>query len=117
GTTLTYHSAMASPAPGGLYEVREVEAGSWYIYGWIDVNHNGIIDDGDYYGRTPGRITSNGDTVTGVNLRVRINAGSAPSAGLAGSIGSQGRPEGSAGQGAARPVRLTLRGSTKGKGR
>ncbi len=117
GTTLTYHSAMASPAPGGLYEVREVEAGSWYVYGWIDVNHNGIIDDGDYYGRTPGRITSNGDTVTGVNLRVRINAGSAPSAGLAGSVGSQGRPEGSAGPGAARPVRLTLRGSTKGKGR
>ncbi|MGE5585551.1 MAG: S8 family peptidase [Bacillota bacterium] len=114
GTTLTYHSAMASPAPGGLYEVREVEAGSWYIYGWIDVNHNGIIDDGDYYGRTPGRITSNGDTVTGVNLRVRINAGSAPSAGLAGSAGSQGTA-GSAGSGATRPVRLTVRGSVKGR--
>ncbi|MDI7246500.1 MAG: S8 family serine peptidase [Bacillota bacterium] len=114
GTTLTYHSAMASPAPGGLYEVREVEAGSWYIYGWIDVNHNGTIDDGDYYGRTSGRVTSNGDTVTGVDLRVRINAGSAPSAGPAGSAGSQG-PAGSAGSGATRPVRLTVRGSAKGR--
>ncbi|MGE5587577.1 MAG: S8 family serine peptidase, partial [Clostridia bacterium] len=70
GTTLTYHSAVANPAPGGMYEVKDVEAGSWYIYGWIDVNRNGMIDDGDYYGRTPGRITSNGDTVTGADLTV-----------------------------------------------
>ncbi|MGE5593760.1 MAG: S8 family serine peptidase [Betaproteobacteria bacterium] len=127
GTTLTYHSAMASPAPGGLYEVRDVEAGSWYIYGWIDVNRNGMIDDGDYYGRTPGRITSNGDTVTGVDLSVRINADSVPSAKLAGASSPDsrgGRPAGSAAgaDGGARPVRLTLRGSagtssTQGKGR
>ncbi|MEW6226724.1 MAG: S8 family serine peptidase [Bacillota bacterium] len=76
GTNLTPHSDMASPVPSGMYEIRNVEAGSWYVYGWIDVNGNGMIDDGDYYGRTSGRITSNGDTVTGVDLRVRINVGS-----------------------------------------
>jgi len=132
GTTLTYHSAVASPAPGGLYEVDDVEAGSWYIYGWIDVNHNGMIDDGDYYGRTPGRITSNGDTITGVDLYVRINAGSVPTAKLAGASSPESRGGLSRGPGAGadvadgdggvRLVRLTPKGSagtssTAGKGR
>ncbi|MGE5587035.1 MAG: hypothetical protein ACM3ZO_02295, partial [Clostridia bacterium] len=86
------------------------------IYGWIDVNRNGMIDDGDYYGRTPGRITSNGDTVTGADLTVRINSGSAPSAGLAGSAGSRS-VSGSGGTGAAAgpeapsPVKLVPRSS------
>jgi serine protease len=108
GTTLTYHSAVANPAPGGLYEVRDVEAGSWYLYGWIDVNHNGMIDEGDYYGRTPGRITSNGDSVTGVDLRVRINVGSAPlsRAGAAGADAAEGE---AGADGGVRPARLTPR--------
>ncbi len=107
GTTLTRHSAVANPAPGGMYEIRNVEAGSWHIYGWIDVNHNDTIDDGDYYGRTSGRITSNGDAVTGVDLRVRINVGSATPAGSAGSTAGSGT--------AMRPVRLSVKGSSKGR--
>lgn len=82
GTNLTPRSDMASPAAGGMYEIRNVEAGSWYVYGWIDVNRNAMIDDGDYYGRTSGRITSNGDAVTGVDLYVRINVGSSASRSL-----------------------------------
>ncbi len=81
GTSLTPHSDMASPAPGGVYEIKNVEAGAWYVYGWIDVNANERVDDGDYFGRTAGRITSNGNTVTGVNLRVRLNVGSIASKG------------------------------------
>ncbi|HMA59732.1 MAG TPA: hypothetical protein VKN64_05510, partial [Halanaerobiales bacterium] len=36
----------------GAYNLNQVQSGNLYIYGWRDVNENGTIDDGDYYGRS-----------------------------------------------------------------
>ncbi len=76
GVSVTPHSSMASPAMGGSFAIGEVESGTWNVYAWLDVDADGMIDDGDYFGRTPGKIASNGDTITGVELRARINVAS-----------------------------------------
>lgn len=75
GINVTPGSNMASPVAGGLFEINNVEKGSWYIYGWIDTDNSGVIDEGDYFGRTSGKITSDGGTLTGVKLHVRPNVG------------------------------------------
>jgi serine protease len=75
GISVTPRSEMAGPVAGGFFEIRNVEKGSWYIYGWIDTNKTGVIDEGDYFGRTPSKITSNGGVLTGIELRVSPNVG------------------------------------------
>ncbi len=78
GTNVTPYSEMGSPGAGGFFEITNVEKGSWYIYGWIDTNNNGVIDEGgDYFGRTSSKITSSGGVLTGVELRVSPNVGPA----------------------------------------
>ncbi|MDK2930721.1 MAG: serine protease [Bacillota bacterium] len=56
------------PGTEGFYSITNVESGSWYVYGWIDVNRNGAIDGGDYFGRTGGKVTVSGGTVNNVNF-------------------------------------------------
>jgi|GEM_PF-1372162 len=36
----------------GSFVLNQVTAEEVYVYGWRDVNENGIIDSGDYYGRS-----------------------------------------------------------------
>jgi len=43
----------------------------------LDTNNNGVIDEGDYFGRTSSKITSSGGVLTGVELRVSPNVGPA----------------------------------------
>jgi serine protease len=75
GISVTPRSDMANPVAGGFFQTENVEKGSWYIYGWIDINNDGTVDEGDYFGRTPGKITSNDGVVTGIELRVSPNVG------------------------------------------
>ena len=42
------------------------------IYGWMDINGNGIVDEGDYFGRTSSKVTSSGGVLTGIELRVSL---------------------------------------------
>ena len=76
GTSATPHGDMGSPTAGGFFEIPNVEKGSWYIYGWIDINNNGVVDEGDYFGRTSSKVTLNGEVLTGIELRVSPNVGS-----------------------------------------
>ncbi len=76
GMSATPRSDMVSPKAGGFFEITNVENGSWYIYGWIDINGNGIVDEGDYFGRTSSKVTSSGGVLTGIELRVSPNVGS-----------------------------------------
>ncbi|HXL03901.1 MAG TPA: S8 family serine peptidase [Bacillota bacterium] len=75
GVSVTPRSEMTSPAAGGFFEIRDVEKGSWHVYGWTDINKNGVIDEGDYFGRTSSKITLTGGVLTGIELRVRPNIG------------------------------------------
>lgn len=73
--SVTPRSDMANPVLGGAFKIGNVEKGSWYVYGWIDTNNNGIIDEGDYYGRTSTKITYDTRDLTGIKLRVKPNIG------------------------------------------
>jgi len=40
----------------GSYTLNQVASEEVYIYGWRDVNDNGIIDDGDYFGKSDSEL-------------------------------------------------------------
>ncbi|HOB88660.1 MAG TPA: S8 family peptidase [Bacillota bacterium] len=74
--SITPYSDMVNPKAGGFFEITGVPKGSWYIYGWIDVNNNGAVDFGDYFGRTSGKVVFNGGTLTDIKLLARPIVGS-----------------------------------------
>jgi serine protease len=74
--SITPYSDMVNPKAGGFFEITGVPKGSWYIYGWIDVNNNGAVDFGDYFGRTSGKVVFNGGTLTDIKLFARPIVGS-----------------------------------------
>ena len=61
-----------------LYEIEDVEAGTYLLYAWSDLNSNGAIDAGDLYGAypqldAPVELTiERGDDLTGVDVPLDV---------------------------------------------
>lgn len=54
----------------GSFILNQVEADEVYVYSWRDVNENGIIDSGDYYGRSSNSLNISDNTDHYVDLNM-----------------------------------------------
>ncbi|AGB42310.1 subtilisin-like serine protease [Halobacteroides halobius DSM 5150] len=67
GSIINRTSQVTYPVANGFYSLANIEAGSWYLYGWIDVNNNNLVDKGDYFGKTDSRVSR------GLNVNLNLS--------------------------------------------
>lgn len=53
---------------GGHYQLAGVEEGRWIVAGWVDVDGDGILSIGDYYGESEPLYLRAGESLAGVDL-------------------------------------------------
>lgn len=53
GNQIKLKSQLAEVSEDGFYQLKEVEAGEWHLYAWIDLTgSDNKIEQGDYFGKT-----------------------------------------------------------------
>lgn len=69
-------SMVARVLTNGEYEIAGVRPGTGRVVGWIDINHNLIIDSGDYLGLSPEfTITNDADQIDGIRVEMSMVPG------------------------------------------
>lgn len=53
---------------GGRYQLTQVPEGQWIVAGWVDVDRDGNLSIGDYYGDSRPIFVRQGESVLGVDL-------------------------------------------------
>ncbi|MCK4257397.1 MAG: S8 family serine peptidase [Halanaerobiales bacterium] len=69
-------SPVIQVAVNGEYNLSGVHTGTGRVIGWIDVNHNLIIDSGDYFGESEEfMVTSDVDMISEIDIQVKFIEG------------------------------------------
>lgn len=58
----------AQPGPGGRFHMAKVPEGRWRLIGWIDVDGDGELSSGDYFGEFGPVVVRKGQSLTGLEL-------------------------------------------------
>lgn len=48
----------------GVFDLKNVQKGTWYLAAWIDVNSNGVLEAGDYYAEASSALLVNVNQTT-----------------------------------------------------
>jgi hypothetical protein len=79
GSSIILASDMVTVGSSGVFFITNAVPGTRSVFAWQDVNGNGLVDGGDFFGETPGVSVSPGSTTSGVTVAVtRRPAGSPP---------------------------------------
>jgi len=79
GSSIILASDMVTTGGSGVFFITNAVPGTRSVFAWQDVNGNGLVDGGDFFGETPGVSVSPGSTTSGVTVAVtRRPAGSPP---------------------------------------
>lgn len=69
-------SSVAQVQTNGDFELSGVHPGKGRVVGWIDINHNLVIDSGDYVGQsTEQNVTTGTDLITGIQVNMSMVPG------------------------------------------
>ncbi len=68
--TLKLKSEITTIRNDGSFSLNKVKTGNLYIVGWRDVNENGKIDKGDYYGESSQPLSITAHSTYNVNLSI-----------------------------------------------
>ncbi len=75
GTTISVQSNVVFVQSNGTFTITAAQAGTKSVFAWQDFNGNGVIDAGDYYGRTDGVVITDGGMTSGVAVTVNRYTG------------------------------------------
>ncbi len=71
GNALRRETPMAKAfGEGGRYQLHGIPEGDWLLFGWVDVDGDGAVSSGDYYGKSP-LTMSKGKSYTGLNVTLQ----------------------------------------------
>jgi hypothetical protein len=63
GATLTVQSEIKEVANGEVYDLNQIDNREVDLVGWIDLDNNSQVDDGDYYVRVPVPVDDSNQTI------------------------------------------------------
>ncbi len=75
GSVITIRSDIIEVAPSGSFLITNAQVGTRSVFVWQDFDGDGIVNTGDYFGRTDGVVIREGSTTSGVAVTVRSYSG------------------------------------------